>query len=385
VTTPPPEPATSGADSRHRPALDSWTEATRIDVRTGTSASAIWVGEGLTGHLRELLDAHGVGRRRFVVSTPRVWRHHGAAIAAQLAVEPILIPDGERSKTLASVSKVYDALIRAGADRGSVLIAVGGGVLGDAAGFAAASFLRGIALVQVPTTLLAQVDSAIGGKVGVNHALGKNLIGAFHQAAHVVVDPSVLRTLPKREFRSGLYEVVKYGVIASRSLFDRLTASVPALFDHDASILVPAIVESCRIKADVVSKDEREGGLRRILNFGHTIGHALEAVTHYRRFRHGEAIAHGMLGAADLGVARGAMPDAERRALVELIARLGPLPAVDDLPIADTMEALRRDKKVVNGRLHYVLATAIGQTATVDDVSEEELRQALARLGLKGA
>ena len=174
-------------------------------------------------------------------------------------------------------------------------------------------------------------------------------------------------------------------MIASRTLFDTVMRDTKSIFARDPELLVPAIVESCRIKADVVSKDEREGGLRRILNFGHTIGHALEAVTHYRRFRHGEAIAHGMLGAADLGVARGAMAEADRRALAELIAQLGLLPAVDDLPIADTMEALRRDKKVVNGRLHYVLATAIGQTATVDDVSENELRQALARLGLQGA
>ncbi len=357
-------------------------EAVRIDVETGSSTSAIWVRAGLAGSLSSLLDAHGVGRRRFVVSSPRVWRHHGALIESQIAVTPILIPDGERAKTLASVAKVYDALITAGADRGSVLIAVGGGVLGDTAGFAAATFLRGITLVQVPTTLLAQVDSAIGGKVGVNHALGKNLIGAFHQAAHVVVDPALLRTLPRREFRSGLYEVVKYGVIASRTLFDRVSNHVSAVFAHDPAVLVPAIVESCRIKADVVSKDEREGGLRRILNYGHTIGHALEAVTNYRRFRHGEAIAYGMLGAADLAVERGVLAEVDRRALADLIARLGSLPPVNDLPTAATMEAVRRDKKVINGRLHYVLATAIGRTDTVSDVSEAELRRTLARIGL---
>ncbi len=356
--------------------------AVRIDLDTASSTSTIWVGAGLAGSLASLLDAHGVGRRRFVVSSPRVWRHHGAQIQSQIDVAPILIPDGERAKTLASVARVYDALITAGADRGSVLVAVGGGVLGDTAGFAAATFLRGITLVQVPTTLLAQVDSAIGGKVGVNHPLGKNLIGAFHQAAHVVVDPVLLRTLPRREFRSGLYEVVKYGVIASRPLFDRLSEHVAAVFAHDPEVLVPAIVESCRIKADVVSKDEREGGLRRILNFGHTIGHALEAVTRYRRFRHGEAIAHGMVGAADLAVERGALAESDRRAVVDLIRRLGSLPPVSDLPATAALDALGRDKKVVNGRLHYVLATAIGRTDTVSDVSEAELRRTLVRLGL---
>ena len=188
--------------------------------------------------------------------------------------------------------------------------------IGDTAGFAAATFLRGIALVHIPTTLLAQVDSSIGGKVGVNHALGKNLIGAFHQPAAVLIDPQLLGTLPRREFRSGLYEVVKYGMIASRDLFDRVVRDTKAIFAREPGVLLPAIVESCRIKADVVSKDERESDLRRILNFGHTVGHALEAVTKYRRFRHGEAIAYGMLAAADLAVARGALADRERQALV---------------------------------------------------------------------
>jgi len=260
-------------------------------------------------------------------------------------------------------------------------VAVGGGVIGDTAGFAAATFLRGITVAHVPTTLLAQVDSSVGGKVGVNHALGKNLIGAFHQPAVVAIDPLLLRTLPRREFRSGLYEVVKYGMIASRSLFERVAQHTKAIFARDPDVLIPAIVESCRIKADVVSADEREGGLRRILNFGHTVGHALEAATKYRRFRHGEAIALGMLAAADLAVARGALAERERQALAQLIAQLGPLPTLADLTVAEILDAVRRDKKVVNGRLHFVLAIAIGATVTVDDVTEVELRAALTRLG----
>ena len=334
--------------------------------------------------LSELLDSHNVGARRFIVSSPTIWRFHGPLIQRALGGgEAIILPDGERYKNLASVSKVYDALIRANADRGSALIAVGGGVIGDTAGFAAATYLRGITLVHVPTTLLAQVDSSIGGKVGVNHTLGKNLIGAFHQPALVAIDPSLLATLPRREFRSGLYEVVKYGVIASRSLFDRVAHGTKAIFARDAAVLVPAIVESCQIKADVVSKDEREGGLRRVLNFGHTVGHALEAVTKYRRFRHGEAIAYGMLAAADLAVARGALADRERQALAQLIALLGPLPPIGDLPLDEVLEAVRRDKKVVHGRLHFVIAIEIGATMTVDDVTEEELQSVLVRLGLK--
>ena len=358
--------------------------ATRVDVVTGSHTSAIWVGGGLVDDLGARLDAHGVGSKRFVVSSPRIWRHHGAAIQRAIPGDPILIPDGERHKTLASVSRIYDALIRGGADRGSTLVAVGGGVVGDTAGFAAASFLRGIALVQVPTTLLAQVDSAIGGKVGVNHPLGKNLIGAFHQPTLILSDPRVLRTLPRRDFRSGLYEVVKYGMIWSRSLFEHLAHSTKAIFAHDLDALTTAIVESTRIKAEVVSKDERESGLRRVLNFGHTIGHALEAVTAYRHFRHGEAIAYGMLGAADIAATRGALGAPDRQALVALIGKLGQLPAVSHLSRRAVLEAVRRDKKVVHGTLHYVLATAIGRTETVDDVTEDEIDAALSRLGLNG-
>ena len=359
--------------------------AIRIDVDTGSRTSAIWIGDGIAEQLPGLLDAHGVGRRRFIVSSPVIWRLHGTQLQRVAGdTEPILIPDGERNKNLQSVSRIYESLIRAGADRGSALVAVGGGVIGDTAGFAAATFLRGIALAHVPTTLLAQVDSSIGGKVGVNHALGKNMIGAFHQPVVVAIDPLLLGTLPRREFRSGLYEVVKYGMIASRELFDRVAHDTKRIFARDPDVLQPAIVESCRIKARVVSADEREGGLRRILNFGHTVGHALEAVTKYRRYRHGEAIALGMLAAADLSVARGALADRERQALAQLIAHLGPLPAVADLSTAEALDAIRRDKKVVHGKLHFVLAIEIGATMTVDDVTEDELRAVLKRLGLKG-
>jgi 3-dehydroquinate synthase len=361
-------------------------EPVRVDVVTGARPSTILIGDGISERASALLDAHRVGTRRFIVSSPPIWRFHGEYLQQAIGSgEPILIPDGERFKNLQSVSRIYDALIRAGADRGSAIVAVGGGVVGDTAGFAAATYLRGISLVQVPTTLLAQVDSAVGGKVGVNHALGKNLIGAFHQPDLVIIDPALLATLPRREFRSGLYEVVKYGMIASRNLFDRVASSTKVIFARDPEVLVPAIVESCRIKADVVSKDERESGLRRILNFGHTVGHALEAVTKYRRFRHGEAIAYGMLAATDLSVARGALAEVERQALARLITELGPLPPVGDLSTAEVMDAVRRDKKVVHGRLHFVIAIQIGATMTIDDVTEDELKGVLVRLGLKAS
>lgn len=362
-------------------------EAARIDVQAASARYTIDIQPGLTPRLGEVLDRISAPKRRLVVSSATVWRLHGSTVARAIKNdprkdEPILIADGERYKTLQTVGRIYDALVRANADRATTLIALGGGVVGDVAGFAAATYLRGVPVVQVPTTLLAQVDSAIGGKVGVNHQLGKNLIGAFHQPIAVAVDPLLLVTLPRREFRAGLYEVVKYGVIANRALFERLDADLPAIFAREPAALMPIITESCRIKARIVEQDEREAGPRRALNFGHTAGHALEAVTKYRRFRHGEAVAYGMLIAADLAVRRGAMPPSDREALTALVTRMGPLPPVGDLPAAQIIEAIGRDKKVVAGRLHFVLPTSLGTTAVVTDVSDKELRAALAAAGL---
>ncbi|HVB37981.1 MAG TPA: 3-dehydroquinate synthase [Vicinamibacterales bacterium] len=354
----------------------------RLDVKTRTGRYPVWIAAGLTDRLAPLLQESGVTGRRFLVSSPGIWRLHGPAVARALpGTEIVLVPDGERAKQLQTVSRIYESLIRAEADRASVVIAFGGGVIGDMAGFAAATYLRGVKLVQVPTTLLAQVDSAIGGKVGVNHPLGKNLIGAFYPPAVVSIDPALLETLPRREFRAGLYEVVKYGVIASRELFDRIGRDTRAIFNRDPEALIPVIAESCRIKAEVVGQDEHEAGLRRVLNFGHTAGHALEAATRYRRFRHGEAVAYGMLAAAHLAVARGALTGDDRAALAGLIGQLGPMPSVADLRIPDLLQVIRRDKKVVNGRLHFVLPTGIGSTRIVDDVTEKELAAALAGIG----
>jgi 3-dehydroquinate synthase len=357
--------------------------AQQIAVRTASGDYVAHIEAGVSLRLGPLLDAVHAPTRRFIVSCPPVWRLHGATFESLSTEPPILLPDGERHKRVSTVGRIYDALVRAGADRATTIIAIGGGVVGDVAGFAAATFLRGVPVVQVPTTLLAQVDSAIGGKVGVNHALGKNLIGAFHQPLAVAIDPELLATLPRRELRAGLYEVVKYGVIASRPLFDRLTADLASVFKREPALLADVIAESCRIKAAVVGADEREAGPRRALNFGHTIGHALEALTHYKRFRHGEAVAYGMLAASELAVARSALPVEDRDALRLLITRMGPLPAVADLSAAEAVEAAGRDKKVVGGRLHFVLPTAIGATATVTDVTQEELRRAAEAVGLR--
>ena len=342
------------------------------------------IGAGLLSRLDALLDAAGLGPRRVVVSAPPIWQVVRPLLARPFAaVEPVLLPDGERFKGLATVARAYEALVRAGADRGTVVVAIGGGVVGDTAGFAAATYLRGLPLVQVPTTLLAQVDSSVGGKVGVNLPQGKNLVGAFYRPRLVVADTDVLQTLPRREFRAGLYEVVKYAVIDSPSLFDLLQADLSAVFARRPDIVGRVVAECCRIKARVVSADEREAGLRRILNFGHTAGHALEAITRYRRFRHGEAVAYGMLGAAHLAVGRGALAEADRERLARLLAQMGPLPPVADLNVSEALGAVRRDKKVVDGRLHFVLPTAIGAVSIVNDVTEEALAEALRRTGLR--
>ena len=355
----------------------------RMIVRTTSASYPVEIAAGLSARMPAALDAAGIPKRRLLVSSPTVWRLHDDTFRPLAAEPPILIPDGERFKHTATVGKIYDALVKAQVDRGCALIAIGGGVIGDVAGFAAATFLRGLPIVQVPTTLLAQVDSAIGGKVGVNHALGKNLIGAFHQPAAVLIDPGVLETLPRREFRAGLYEVVKYGVIASRPLFDALDVQLPPLFARDPAALIPVIAESCRIKAAVVGEDERESGQRRALNFGHTIGHALEAVTRYRRFRHGEAVAYGMLAASEIAVARGVMPAGDRDALAALIVKMGPLPALADIEAGQVIETVARDKKVIAGTLHFVLPEGIGRTRFVTDVTETEMLNAVRAVGLR--
>lgn len=357
---------------------------TRIDVTHAAGRYPVVVGPGLIDRLGALLSEQHLLAASVLVTCPPVWRAHGPALAPVLGGHPpLVIPDGERAKTLPTVARLYDGFVRRKADRSTIVIAVGGGVVGDVAGFAAASYLRGLRVVQVPTTLLAQVDSAIGGKTGVNLPAGKNLVGAFHAPSLVVCDPGVLTTLPRREFRAGLYEAVKYGVIASRPLFDELAGSLKPIFARDPAVLTPLIGQCCRIKAEVVMADEHEHGPRRILNFGHTVGHALEAVSRYRRFRHGEAVGLGMLAAAALSHARGEFPADDLAALRTVITRMGPLPATTDLKISEALDAILLDKKVTEGTLHFVLPTRIGATRIASDVTRRELTAALKSLGLQ--
>ncbi|MCX6542947.1 MAG: 3-dehydroquinate synthase [Acidobacteria bacterium] len=355
----------------------------RIDVVTPSRSYPVLVGSGLLPQLRHALDEAGCGTRRFVVSNQTVWRFWGDAVREALpGAEAIMVPDGERFKILPTVARIYETLQRAGADRSSALITVGGGVVGDIGGFAAATYMRGITLVHVPTTLLAQVDASVGGKVGVNLAGGKNLVGAFHQPALVVTDLDTLRTLPRREFRAGIYEIIKYGVACSPNLFVQLQGGLGPISKRDVATLIPVIADCCRIKAEIVGGDEREAGPRRLLNFGHTAGHAFESLTRYQRFLHGEAVAYGMLVAAELAVARGLMRADDRDALASMIAQLGPLPPLGDLSAPQTIELMRRDKKVHEGRLHMVLPSTIGRATIVEDVGDDELMRALSAVGL---
>lgn len=307
-----------------------------------------------------------------VVSSPKVWRAVGKAFAGSFArgAAPVvhLFDDAEAAKNVATVELLARKLVRAGADRKSLLVAVGGGVVGDVAGFVAASYLRGVALVQVPTTLVAQVDSAIGGKTGVNLPEGKNLVGAFYPPRLVLADPEALRSLPEREFRGGLAEVIKYGVIADAKLFVYLEENMEKILRRDATALEHIIRRSVEIKAWVVSKDERESGLREILNYGHTFGHALESATRYRRYQHGEAVAWGMMCAALLGYGvvhtRG---DAVSR-IVALIKRVGPLPGWPKASPKKLIAAMHADKKARGGKVRFVLAPRLGKASSYDDV-----------------
>ena len=308
--------------------------------------------------LREIVPSES---RVFVVTSPRIRKHWGGALTKSFSragrkVEFLEMPDGERSKKLSQLEKLASRLVKRGADRRSVILALGGGVVGDVGGFLASVFMRGVPVVQIPTTLLAQVDSAIGGKTGVNLASGKNLIGTFHQPLAVLVDPDVLATLPEREYRSGLFEAMKYGVIRNPAIFELMESNREALLRRDGALLEKLITECIRVKAEVVSADERESGERRILNFGHTIGHALEAETGYRKLLHGEAVGWGMIAAALIGYALDRTDSLTAQRIIANVFAYGPLPKLK-VQGRRILQRLLADKKTVGGVPHFVLAT----------------------------
>ena len=317
----------------------------------------------------------------FVVTQTPVRRHWGLLLSTSFKkagrkVEVLTMPDAERAKTLVQLEKLASKLVSQGADRQSVILALGGGVVGDVAGFLASVFMRGIPVVQIPTTLVAQVDSAIGGKTGVNLKSGKNLLGTFHQPLAVLADPDVLATLPEREYRSGLFEAMKYGVIRNPAIFELMESNSDALLHRDGALLETLIRECIRVKADVVSADERESGERRILNFGHTIGHALEAETDYEHFLHGEAVGWGMIAATRIGAAMGVTDSITAQRIIGLVRAYGPLPPVD-VNSEGVAKRLLSDKKTVGGVPHFILPTAIGKVEVVNTVSTEAVIKAV--------
>jgi 3-dehydroquinate synthase len=316
----------------------------------------------------------------FVVTTRDVWDLHGRRLSEALAGRPhavLFFPGGEERKRIAEVESLCDQMSDGGGDRSSMVVAFGGGIVTDVAGFAAAVFMRGIPVLQIPTTLLAQVDAAIGGKTGVNLVAGKNLVGSFHQPIAVLIDPDVLDTLPEREYRAGLYEIIKCGVIRDSALF-RIFEEQPAQVMAKEPMVVERIIsDSVRIKAEVVTADEREGDLRRILNFGHTIGHALEAETAYARFLHGEAVAFGMRAAAEVAVRSGHLRRNDADCINNVIERFGPIPPLDRIEPKHLLKRLGSDKKTVKGKVHFVLPVRVGDVAIVSGIDDSLILSAI--------
>jgi len=342
-----------------------------FEVKTPQRNYHAIVERGLLARAAEYLPTK-VGKV-FVVTTDDVWRHQGDALAkglAGVAHDKLLLPGGESHKRLAPLEALAEEMVARGADRTSVIIAFGGGIVNDMGGFLAAIFMRGIPVLQIPTTLLAQVDAAMGGKTGVNLVAGKNLIGSFHQPLAVLIDPASLDTLPEREYRAGLFEVIKYGVISSPGLFELLTNRQRDVAARVPDVVDAIITESVRIKAEVVSADERESGVRKILNFGHTIGHALEAETGYSRFLHGEAVAFGMQAAVRLAEATRHLTPEDGTSIRKTIERYGPIPPLNGIPAKNLMGRLTADKKTIQGKVHFVLPTKIGEVKVVSGVED---------------
>ncbi len=355
----------------------------RIPVSLGDHGYDILIARGLRHRLGALLRAQVQGNQMAIVTHAKIDRLYGDTVrrsltAAGFQTISIRVPSGERYKTLGQVERIYDRLIRHRFERGATLLALGGGVIGDMTGFAAATFLRGVACVQVPTTVVAQVDASIGGKTGVDHPMGKNLIGVFHQPRQVCIDPDVLTTLPRREFVAGLAEVVKYGVIADAAFFEYLEEHAEALLAQRPDVVAHCIARSAAMKAEIVSADEREAGRRKILNYGHTFGHAVETLTGYRAVKHGEAVAIGMVAAARLACDIGLLDAETVTRQTRLLTRLGLPTTLPPLPPAQLIRTLLRDKKVSGGEVYFVLPEKIG-AVRVDPVSQTTLKHFLKR------
>ena len=367
--------------------MTSASVSTVVEVRAASAAYGVEIGAGLVELVGARLDAVlggglSAGRQKaFVVTSPEIDRLWGKKLEGGFPapLTRLMVPAGEEHKRLATVERLVEELAGLGADRDSVLVALGGGVIGDMTGFVAAMYMRGIRYVGVPTTLLAQVDSSLGGKTGVNLAAGKNLVGAFHHPLAVYSDIGTLGTLPGAELRAGLQESVKAGIIRDLGLFEFLETQSAAVLSGDAEALTRVVVDSVRVKADVVSADEREGGLRMILNLGHTLGHAIEAATEYKQLLHGEAVAWGMLAAIEIGLKRGTVSSEEGARMERVIRAYGPLRGFS-ADAAELVALTAKDKKNRSGARSFVLPVGIGDAVVVKDVGEGELMMAAERI-----
>ena len=356
-----------------------------VEVNLGSRSYRIVVASGALQSVGERMRELRLGSRAALVSDAAIMRLYGKTVVASLEsagfhVTAIDVPEGETAKTLEVARHCWDQLLTAGLDRTSTVLALGGGAVGDVAGFAAATYMRGINFVQLPTTVLAQVDASIGGKTAIDHPLGKNMIGAFHQPRLVVVDPAVARTLPEREFRSGLAEIVKHGIVLDADYFAELERDLTPLAARDLGVLERIIGGSCRLKASVIERDELEAELRHVLNYGHTIGHALEASTGYARYAHGEAVSLGMVAEARLARRLGIAGDETTARQQRMLEQLGLPVRAPSIDVEPVVLAMARDKKAKDGRVPFVLAPRIGAFQIVYDVPAAEIRAAIASL-----
>ena len=356
----------------------------RIPVELGEKSYEIVMGHGLQEEIRTFLQSRGYSRRSLVVSDTNVAPLYGERVLTTLrraGLEPELcvVPAGENSKSIAGAEKIYTRLIGLGLDRHSPVFALGGGVVGDLAGFSAATYMRGVPFIQLPTSLLAQVDSSVGGKVAVNHAMGKNLIGCFYQPDAVFMDLDFMRSLPKREVYTGLGEIVKYGIICDSDFFRFLEKHPAEVMSLEEGTIQHTIARSCEIKAAVVAEDEKESGLRRILNFGHTMAHAIEQGTGYVRYNHGEAVAIGMLGAAYISLFMGMVGEDSVQRVVDLVEALHLPTKAEGCTVEAMRDAVFHDKKTVNGKVNWVLMESIGKVSVRNDVPMEIVEEAMRR------
>ena len=351
-----------------------------LNLDLGTRSYPIYIDSGLLSKT-ELLSSHIRAKRVCIVSNDLVAPLYIDALKAKLTdftVDEVILPDGEAEKSLANFEVIMSHLLTNEHGRDTTLIALGGGVIGDITGFAAACYQRGIDFIQIPTSLLSQVDSSVGGKTAINHPLGKNMVGAFYQPKAVFIDIDSLKTLPTREFNAGMAEVIKYGILGDKAFFEWLEANIAAIKSADKQVLAQMIEKCCQCKADIVASDERESGVRALLNLGHTFGHAIEAEQGYGVWLHGEAVATGMVLAAKLAVAMNLLEVSELRRMEKLITAFDlPVIAPQDMGFAEFMRHMRRDKKNIAGKLRFIIPTAIGQSEIRDDVTQDTLQEIL--------